>query len=103
MEEKKTTAVEETAKEQPRKLTYEELEQAAKQISVQAEQVIKENQMLKAKLQQVALGNMYTELGFKFEVLKAKEFFSEEFVGRIVKDIEEIMTPQEEQKEETKE
>lgn len=93
MEEKK-----EKAKEQ-RKLTYEELENAAKQISAQFDAVIKENNQLKVALQRAQLANLYTELDFKFKVLQNAEMFSTEFVETCVKSIEEVMTPEPEEAE----
>jgi hypothetical protein len=83
-----------------KKLSYDELENAAKQISAQFDAVIKENNQLKVMLQKAQLTNLYTELDFKFKVLQNAEMFSTEFVETCVKSIEEIMTPE---VEETKE
>lgn len=85
-----------------KKLTYEQLENAAKQISVQAEAMYKENMQLKQSLQQATMANVYTELNFRFKVLEYKDFFSKEFVDTCVKIIETTMTPapEEEEKEE---
>lgn len=98
MEEKKVTKKEETKRE-VKKLSYEELENAAKQITVQAQNVAKENQQLRVALQQASLTNMYTELNFKFKVLEFASAFSPEFVDKCVKSIEETMTPAPEEEE----
>lgn len=97
MEEKKEVKME--AKK--RKLSYEELENAAKQISQQAEALFKENQQLKKVVQNLSEQAGYTELNFKFKVLKYKDNFNPDFVDRIIKEIEETMSPKLE--EETKE
>lgn len=89
-------------KEQEKKLSYEELENAAKQISVQADALYKENIQLKQAIQQANLSNMYTELNFKFKVLEHSTMFNNEFIDSIVKEIEDIMTPKKEEEEEPK-
>ena len=93
MEEKET-------KKEVKKLSYEELENAAKQITAQAQSVARENQQLRAALQQATMSSMYTELNFKFKVVEFASAFTPEFVDRCVKSIEETMTPPPEEKEE---
>ena len=97
MEEKK-----EKTNEQPKpaKLTYEQLEEAARQISQQAEAIFKENQQLKAALQQASVANLYRELDFRFKVLENADMFSSKFLDMCIKNIEETMTPKPEEKEE---
>lgn len=97
MEEKKEN------RREVKKLSYEELENAARQITVQAQEMAKENQQLRAALQQANLSNMYTELNFKFKVLEFASAFSPEFIDRCVKSIEETMTPQESDETDNKE
>ena len=80
-------------KKEVKKLSYEELENAAKQITAQAQSVARENQQLRAALQQATMSNMYTELNFKFKVVEFASAFTPEFVDRCVKSIEETMTP----------
>lgn len=89
-------------KKEVKKLSYEELENAAKQITAQAQSVARENQQLRAALQQATMSNMYTELNFKFKVVEFASAFTPEFVDRCVKSIEETMTPPPEEKEEEK-
>jgi hypothetical protein len=83
-----------------KKLSYDELETAAKQISAQLDALARENNQLRIALQKAQLGNLYTELEFKFKVVQNAEMFSSEFVERCIKNIEEIMTPEPEETEE---
>lgn len=83
-----------------KKLSYDELETAAKQISAQLDALARENNQLRIALQKAQLGNLYTELEFKFKVIQNAEMFSSEFVERCIKNIEEIMTPEPEETEE---
>lgn len=86
------------------KLTYEELENVAKQITMQADQVFEENKKLKSSLQQMAVNNAYTELGFRFKVLDYNKLFPEEFVKSCIEAIINVMTPvKEEEKDGTTE
>jgi hypothetical protein len=79
-----------------KKLSYEELENAAKQISQQAEALFRENQQLKKAVQNLSNQAGYTELGFKFKVLKYQDRFKPEFVKTIIKEIEDTMSSREE-------
>lgn len=88
-------------KNKVRKLSYADLENAAKQISVQADALAKENKQLKLALQQASITNMYTELNFKFKVIKYADFFDEDFVTMCKKSIQDTMTPLEETTKET--
>lgn len=98
MEESKEKVQKVPAKEEQKqveKLSYEQLEGVAKQMSAQLDFFAKENQQLKNVVQQLRLENMYAQLNFKFKVLEFANFFKPSFVEDIVKDIEEIMTPDE--------
>lgn len=86
----------EEKKEQNKKLSYEQLEVAARQLSGQLDNVVKENQQLKTVMQKMQLDNLFAELNFRFKVLEHKDSFSEEFITRIIKEIELIMTVKEE-------
>ena len=101
MEEKVNNSTEE--KQEVKKLSYEQLEGVTRQISAQLDYFTKENQQLKALLQQERLDNMFTELKFKFKVLEFASFFKPIFVENIVKNIEEIMTPSEPEESDNKE
>lgn len=79
-----------------KKLSYEELENAAKQISQQAEALFRENQQLKKAVQNLSNQAGYTELDFKFKVLKYQDRFKPEFVKTIINEIEDTMSSKEE-------
>lgn len=95
MEEKKTKSKKETIKKEDnkvKKLSYEELENAARQLSVQLDALIKENNKLRAAANQLQLNNLYTELNFRFKVIELQDSFDPEFVDNCVREIERIMT-----------
>jgi hypothetical protein len=90
----------EEKKVQNKKLTYEQLEAAARQLSGQLDNVVKENQQMKTMLQKMQLDNLFAELNFRFKVLEHKDSFNKEFTDRIIQEIELIMTVKAEEKEE---
>lgn len=81
-----------TKNNESKKLTYEQLNQAAQQISQQAEALYKENQQLRETLNRISIQNGYTELGFKFKVVENSTIFPKEFVKRTIIDIVNTMT-----------
>ena len=83
-----------------KKLSYEQLEGAAKQLSAQIDTLVKDNQQLKMLVQKLQLDNLFAELNFRFKVLEHVEVFPREFVDRIVSEIQDIMTPKLTEKEE---
>lgn len=88
MEDKK---IEEGASKEP-KLSYEQLKAYAAQTVKQAEQVFKENQILRKALYEQSL----KEVELAIKCLDHADMFSAEFINSIVKRIEEIMNPQKE-------
>lgn len=90
MEEKKVQT-------QPKKLSYEELENVAKQLSEQLNTVVAANKQLEMRLRQVNMDNIFTQLQFRMEIAKNKELFSDEFNVSNIKTIESILTPQEQE------
>lgn len=88
-----------TKKSESQKLTYEQLNQAAQQISQQAEALYKENQQLKQALNKISIQNGYTELGFKFKVVENSTMFPKEFVEKTVAEIVDTMTAVNEEQE----
>lgn len=76
------------------KMSYEELENVAAQLSQQSQQ-------LYARLQQVEMSNMFKRLDLLFKVIESAHAFSTEFVAKCVKEIEEIMTIPEENQDNT--
>ena len=93
MEEQKGKVVEMTPQaketEQPQKMSYEQLEQVAHQLSEQARQ-------LYGQLQKSNLSNMFKRLDYLFKVVENGHIFKQDFLDRCVKEIEDIMTVPEE-------
>lgn len=93
MEEQKGKVVEMTPQakgtEQPQKMSYEQLEQVAHQLSEQARQ-------LYDQLQKSNLNNMFKRLDYLFKVVENGHMFKQDFLDKCVKEIEDIMTVPEE-------
>lgn len=98
MAEKKTN-MKDSAPQNAPKLTYEQLETYAAQTTEQAKKIFQENQMLKKALYE----NSLKEVEIAIRCLDHADKFSPEFIKSVVERIEEIMNPQKETKEETKE
>lgn len=71
--------------EEPQKMTYEQLEQVAHQLSEQAKQLYR-------KLQEANMINMFKRLDYLFKVVENKSSFNEEFVQSCVAEIQDILT-----------
>lgn len=89
MEEKKEAKVlsmEPTSapEERPQKMSYEQLENIAHQLSEQAKQ-------LYARLQEANMANMFKRLDYLFKVVENAHAFSEKFVAKCVAEIEDLM------------
>ena len=83
-----------TKDERPEKLSYEQLEQVAHQLSEQARQ-------LYSQLQQSNMTNMFKRLDYLFKVVENGHMFKQDFLEKCIAEIEEIMTvPEETDKEE---
>jgi hypothetical protein len=72
-------------KEIKKKLTYEELENAAHQLSEQSRQ-------LYTRLQEADLSNLFKRLDYLFKVLNSDNFFPKEFVESCATEIMDIIT-----------
>ena len=89
MEEQKTKIVEmqpatkET--ERPEKMSYEQLEQVAHQLSEQARQ-------LYSQLQKSNMTNMFKRLDYLFKVVENGHMFKQDFLEKCIAEIEELMT-----------
>ena len=75
-----------------KKLSYTELENAAKQIAAQLDAVIKENRNLKVTLNRVSIQNAYVELDLMIKLLPYKDMFHKEFMDSVVAQIENDIT-----------
>ena len=83
-----------TKDERPEKLSYEQLENVAHQLSEQTKQ-------LYMKLQAANMNNMFKRLDYLFKVVENGHMFKQDFLEKCVAEIEEIMTvPEETDKEE---
>ena len=78
--------------EQPQKMSYEQLEQVAHQLSEQARQ-------LYGQLQKSNLSNMFKRLDYLFKVVENGHMFKQDFLGKCIKEIEDIMTPEDSEEE----
>ena len=86
MEENKETKMGPTTEvSRPEKMSYEQLENIAHQLSNQAKQ-------LYAKLQEANMVNMFKRLDYLFKVVENAHAFNEEFVTKCVAEIEDLMT-----------
>ena len=75
-----------------KKLSYTELENAAKQIAAQLDAVIKENRNLKVTISRVSAQNAYVELDLMIKLLPYKDMFHKEFMDSVVAQIEADIT-----------
>ena len=83
-----------TKDERPEKLSYEQLENVAHQLSEQAKQ-------LYMKLQAANMSNMFKRLDYLFKVVENGHMFKQDFLEKCIAEIEELMTvPEETDKEE---
>ena len=80
----------------PEKMSYEQLENIAHQLSEQSKQ-------LYAKLQAANMNNMFKRLDYLFKVVENGHMFKQDFLEKCVAEIEEIITVPEEAEEDNKE
>jgi predicted metalloendopeptidase len=107
MEEKNNMKVVKGGKAAPevRKLSYEELENTAHQLSEQSRQLYMQNQKLNQALQEANLTNFYERLKWLWTVITSTTpYISEEFKQKCGAEFEVLMTqPEQEPEEEVKE
>lgn len=96
MEEQKGKVVEMQQTERPEKMSYEQLENIAHQLSEQVKQ-------LYMKLQAANMGNMFKRLDYLFKVVENGHMFKQDFLEKCIAEIEELMTVPEEVEEDNKE
>ena len=82
--------------ERPEKMSYEQLEQVAHQLSEQARQ-------LYSQLQKSNMTNMFKRLDYLFKVVENGHMFKQDFLEKCITEIEELMTVPEETEEDDKE
>lgn len=80
------------------KLTYEQLENACQQLSVQNQQLLNQRAQFTEALRQANLTNLYKRLDYLFNVIeKDNKYLSDEFKTQCAKEIETLMaTPENE-------
>lgn len=96
MEEQKEKVVEMKSQVQrPEKMSYEQLENVAHQLSEQ-------NRQLFAKLQELNMANIFKRLDYLFKVVENGHMFKQDFLEKCIAEIESLMTvPEQEEKPET--
>jgi hypothetical protein len=85
MEEKKNINVVETAQNEPKKLSYEELEKIALNLQEQCQKLYAQNQ-------EMQVGMMFKRLDYLFKVLKYYSLLETDFVRKCAKEIQELLT-----------
>ena len=96
MEEQKKKVVEMKPQEQrPEKMSYEQLENVAHQLSEQ-------NRQLFAKVQELNMVNVFKRLDYLFKVVENGHMFKQDFFEKCIAEVESLMTvPEQEEKTET--
>lgn len=82
--------------ERPAKMSYEQLENVAHQLSEQARQ-------LYSQLQKSNMTNMFKRLDYLFKVVENGHMFKQDFLEKCIAEIEELMTVPEETEKDSKE
>ena len=81
--------------ERPEKMSYEQLENVAHQLSEQSRQ-------LYMKLQASNMNNMFKRLDYLFKVVENGHMFNQDFLTKCISEIEELMTVPKDTEEEDK-
>ena len=71
--------------QRPEKMSYEQLENVAHQLSEQ-------NRQLFAKLQELNMANMFKRLDYLFKVIENGHMFKQDFLEKCIAEIESIIT-----------
>lgn len=96
MEEQKKKVVETKPQVQrPEKMSYDQLESVAHQLSEQ-------NRQMFAKLQELNMVNMFKRLDYLFKVIENGHMFKQDFLEKCIAEVESLMTvPEQEEEPET--
>ena len=96
MEEQKKKVVEmKPQMQRPEKMSYEQLEGIAHQLSEQ-------NRQLFAKLQELNMTNVFKRLDYLFKVIENGRMFEQDFLEKCIAEVESLITvPEQEEKPET--
>ena len=71
--------------QRPEKMSYEQLENVAHQLSEQ-------NRQLFAKLQELNMANMFKRLDYLFKVIENGHMFKQDFLEKCIAEIESLIT-----------
>ena len=94
MEEQRKKAME-TQSQRPEKMSYEQLENVAHQLSEQ-------NRQLFTKLQEMNMTNVFKRLDYLFKVVENGHMFKQDFLEKCIDEVESLMTvPEQEEKSDT--
>ena len=89
---KKKEEMKKSQVQRPEKMSYEQLENVAQQLSEQ-------NRQLFAKLQELNMANMFKRLDYLFKVIENGHMFKQDFFEKCITEIENLMTvPEQEEK-----
>ena len=81
---------------QSKKMSYEELENIAHQLSEQS-------RVLMQKLQEANMGNMFKRLDYLFKIIEFEHMFDDNFIDKCIKEVQDMISiPEEESNEEIK-
>ena len=96
MEEQKKKVVEMKPQvKRPEKMSYDQLESVAHQLSEQ-------NRQMFAKIQELNMANVFKRLDYLFKVIENGHMFKQDFFEKCIAEIESIMTvPEQEEEPET--
>ena len=87
--------------QEPRKLSYEELENVVHQMSEQGRQLSTQNQQLRQMLQESDLTNFYKRLDYLWQIINSDTpYISEEFRQKCGEEYMNMITPPEQPEEE---
>ena len=97
MEVVKNETAEKTAKmTKKEKMSYEELENIAHQLSEQS-------RVLMQKLQEANMSNMFKRLDYLFKIIEFEHMFDDNFIDKCIKEVQDMISiPEEEPNEEIK-
>lgn len=91
MEEQKKKVVEmKPQMQRPEKMSYEQLENVAHQLSEQ-------NRQLFAKVQELNMANVFKRLDYLFKVVESGHMFKQDFLEKCITEIESLMTVSEQE------
>lgn len=83
--------------QQEKKLSYEELQETASQLSAQNQQLVAKLKDLYTKCQELNQNNMFVRLEWLWRVIDKRDYFDGTFVSKCMAEFKEIMMPEPEE------